>query len=217
MSRKVAKRALLGFAAGALQGAQQFLQTRAAQEAERLREERLTAIRSEERRQDQAIRQAERREDHALTETRDNKQRTFQIELMGQQAKLQGARDEQQAGQRMKEIAAQGANSVAYAQAAQQELAPVRFLIVNKDGTEQLVEGNNIPAGARAKAAFSASGQPVRLGGETADGTPAAAATSATNPASSIKPLPRSGISIIEESEIPAGSQMHEYKPSWDR
>ena len=52
---KTLKRALMGGALGALQGVQSFYQTQRAQEAERLKEERLAAIRAQERGEDRAF------------------------------------------------------------------------------------------------------------------------------------------------------------------
>ncbi len=51
------KHALMGFALGALQGAQQAWQTQRAQEAERLREERQAALRAQQRGEDRAFQQ----------------------------------------------------------------------------------------------------------------------------------------------------------------
>lgn len=76
---KSTRRALLGFAIGAGTAAQSFYQTKAAQEAEALREQRLAAIRAEERGQDRQfakemadeqnrVRQDERADDRSFSE-----------------------------------------------------------------------------------------------------------------------------------------------------
>lgn len=55
MASKNVKRALMGFAAGALQATGRYFETQRAQEAERLKEERLAAIRASERAEDRAF------------------------------------------------------------------------------------------------------------------------------------------------------------------
>jgi hypothetical protein len=162
MSRRVGKAALLGFAAGALQGVGQFLQTRAAQEAERLREERLAAIRAEERSQDRAFQ-----------ESRDSSQRAFNLEIMGRQEATQAKRDDKQHSQRLEEIKQQGLNNARYARAITANGSggnnggPVvpRFLIQHPDKRQEVIEGTAIPAGATALGNIRADGTFVPIAG----------------------------------------------------
>lgn len=80
--------ALMGFAAGALKGVSDFYQTKAAQEAELVREQRLAQIRAEERGQDREFQREMSREQMAAQEDRD-------IRLAEQQAERDKTRDAQ--------------------------------------------------------------------------------------------------------------------------
>jgi len=83
---KRTRRALMGFAAGALKGVSDFYRTKAMEEAQTLREERLAAIRAQERGEDRA----------------------FQRENIQLQNESQAQRDERLAAQRAAELEAQG-------------------------------------------------------------------------------------------------------------
>lgn len=121
---KNTRRALLGFAGGALAGAQNFFQTKAAQEAEALREQRLAAIRAEERGQDRQFQRETMTEQNAMQAARDqtlaeqqaardDRINTYQTTRDTEQAKQTQQRDVMLGSQRQAEIAAMAKNQPA--------------------------------------------------------------------------------------------------------
>lgn len=113
------KRALMGFAAGALGATQRYFETQRAQEAERLKEERLAAIRASERAEDRAFQTAETDRQIAAQEARDEREAERRMEEL----KAQGA-------QRVRELGIQGANQLAYADRANAPReSPTRYLV----------------------------------------------------------------------------------------
>lgn len=119
MSKRARRAALISGALGALQGVSDFFKTRAAQEAEMRKEERLAAIRARERSEDRAFQVAQTDRQLAAQEQRDVRQNEQLIARDERLAAAQAERDKAQGAQRMAEIAAQGKNQLAYAGAVQ--------------------------------------------------------------------------------------------------
>lgn len=110
---KNTRRALLGFAIGAGTAAQSFYQTKAAQEAEALREQRLAAIRAEERGQDQQFQREQTQTALAAQSARDDKIAQQQAERDAAQAEQTKKRDIMLGEQRQREISSMAANQPA--------------------------------------------------------------------------------------------------------
>lgn len=160
----------MGFAAGALGATQRYFETQRAQEAERLKEERLAAIRASERAEDRAFQIAQTDRTIAAQDSRD--QRTIEA---------QTARDEREAARRMEELKAQGVQrerelgisrdtqlAVAETYGRPQAAEATRYLVL-RDGSEIEVAGNERKAGDRTLMAITPGGQYVPL--RSASGT----------------------------------------------
>lgn len=194
-SRRRVKRALLGFAMGALQGAADFARTKAMQEAEALKEQRLAAIRAEERQQNQEFQLG-------LLEKQGEQQAARDQRIAEQQA----ARDTAQGEQRMRELELSGKNQreVAgmYASRASEPQQDQRVIVREPSGklrsvslmsdefAQGLPDGTEVVEG-RAGTRFSA------LPGERAGAAPTRAApapaappaSAASAPAASVRPM----------------------------
>lgn len=118
MASRSTKRALMGFALGALKGASDFYQTQRAQEAERLKEERLAAVRARERGEDRAFQRETLQMQQSAQTERDERTLSAQAE-----------RDARQEAARLKEIEMQGRNQQAYAAAMRTPDRPQRVLM----------------------------------------------------------------------------------------
>lgn len=174
---KKTRLALMAFGAGALQGVSNFYQTKAAQEAEALREQRLAAIRAEDRAANQQFQREMLGEQNAAQAERDKR-------LADQQA----ARDTAQNEQRMRELEVSGENQlrVAGAYRSPEAQAPTRYL-VDRGGRQVEVAGSEIGEADKVLAGITPQGQYVPLasrGGGAAQpaATPSMPASPAANP-----------------------------------
>lgn len=155
----------MGFALGAMQGAQQFFQTRAAQEAERLKEERLAAIRAE----DRAFSVAQADRQIMAQRERDELQNAALLERDTRQAATQAERDAAQRAHAEKLAAAQIA--------AQRDIASMR-----PEPREQPVSIIvTDPETGRQRTRFVLPSQLVEQNQGYVDGLPAAAAAQIQN------------------------------------
>lgn len=117
MASRNVKRALLGFAQGALQGVMTHYQTKAMQEAELLKEQRLAAIRAEDREANQSFQRQMTREQIAAQAARDEAATARETERLASQAAQDDKRLAQQERltnaqlQAQREIAGQPARS----------------------------------------------------------------------------------------------------------
>lgn len=154
---KTLKRALMGGALGALQGAQQFFQTQRAQEAERLKEERLAAIRASERAEDRAFQTEQTNRTLMAQAERDDRLNAAQLARDERQAEIQAERDKRAAATQL---------AVANTYRQTPESAPTRFL-VNSGGREFVATEKDLadlPEGAVVTAGLTAAGGIVKLG-----------------------------------------------------
>lgn len=120
----------MGFAAGALGATQRYFETQRAQEAERLKEERLAAIRASERAEDRAFQTAETDRQIAAQESRDERTIAAQVARDEREAERRMEELKAQGKQRERELGIQGANQLAYADRANAPReSPTRYLV----------------------------------------------------------------------------------------
>lgn len=192
---KNTRRALLGFAGGALAGAQTFFQTKAAQEAEALREQRLAAIRAEERGQDRQFAKEAQAEQNAYQTARDEALAADQTARDSAQVAALTERDRINNQAQLDNTALSGRNSLAYADAAARGGPAARVIVRTPDGglqsmaiddatlTKGLPKGYELVEG-RAGSRFS----------EIPGSDPAAAAAAAPAPAGAAPKDPMEGM-----------------------
>lgn len=136
---KNTRRALLGFAIGAGTAAQSFYQTKAAQEAEALREQRLAAIRAEERGQDRQFAKETQAEQNAYQTARDENLAADQTARDSAQVAALTERDRMNNQAQLENTALSGRNSLAYADAAARGGPAARVIVRTPNGGLQSV------------------------------------------------------------------------------
>jgi hypothetical protein len=201
---KSTRRALLGFAVGAGTAAQSFYQTKAAQEAEALREQRLAAIRAEERGQDRQFQRETMAEQNKYQTGRDERLAADQTARDAAQVTALKERDRINNQAQLENTALSGRNSLAYADAAAKGGPAARVIVRTPEGGLQSIAiddpalSKGLPKGyelveGRAGSRFS------EIPGSDA-AAPEAAAPAA---AGSARPAPRYGVLMDPDEEVP--------------
>lgn len=176
MSRNARKRALIGFAEGFARTLQSAYQTKAAQEAEVAKEQRLAAIRAQERGEDRAFQSQMTERQLAAQEARDARMAEQQAQRDERTFSQQTQRDAAQNEQRMRELEESRKTQLAVAGAyrQEQESAPTRYL-VNRGGRRVEIAGSELQEGDETLAGITPGGQFVPLasrgGGATGGST----------------------------------------------